>query len=250
MSYNPFSLQGKTILITGASSGIGKATAIECSKMGAQLIITGRNEVRLQQTFDQLIGMDHELIVCDLTKKEDIIKIVESTPALDGIVHSAGISGHFLFKFLKEDQSRDMMEINFFSPLWLTQSLFKSKKINNGASIVFISSIAGVIVSFIGGSVYSASKGALNGLTKNLAIELAPKKIRVNSIVAGMIDTPIIDDSDVTKEQIDVDKERYPLKRYGTPEEVASAAIFLLSDGSSWTTGSNLIIDGGRSASF
>ncbi len=101
MNYNPFSLQGKTILITGASSGIGKATAIECSKMGAQLIISGRNEDRLQQTFDQLVGINHKLIVCDLTKKEDIIKIVDSTPVLDGIVQTAGISGHFLFKFLK-----------------------------------------------------------------------------------------------------------------------------------------------------
>ena len=250
MNYNPFSLQDKTILVTGASSGIGKAIAIECSKMGAKVFITGRNEQRLQETFNQLDGEQPHYIVADLTIKEDIDNLVEKVKDLDGLVNCAGISGHSLFSFLKEEEVKNMFDINFFSQMNICKQLLTKKKINKGASIVFLTSTSGILSSYIGGSIYSATKGALNGLIKSMAIELAPKKIRVNSVMPSMIETPIMNSGDVTEEQFEADKQKYPLKRYGKPEEVAYAAIYLLSDASTWTTGTSLLLDGGRSINY
>lgn len=250
MISNPFSLENKTILITGASSGIGKATAIECSKMGAKIIITGRDLERLKETFNELDGEGHLMFQADLIIKEEFDALFNSISKLDGLVHSAGIARHMLFNFLKEDQLDEMMEINFKIPTLLTQKLLKQKKINPAASIVFINSISGIMSSYIGGSIYSASKGALNGLLKGLALEYAPKKIRVNGVMPAMIETRLIEESDVTEEQLDLDRKKYPLKRYGRPEEVAYAVIYLLSDASAWTTGTNILLDGGRTIFF
>ena len=110
---------------------------------------------------------------------------------------------------------------------------------------MFISSISGIKVSYIGNSIYSASKGAINGFCKGLALELAPQQIRVNTVIPGMVETNIVSGGEVTQEQMEADKQKYPLKRYGKPEEVAYAVVYLLSDASSWVTGSNLLIDGG-----
>jgi NAD(P)-dependent dehydrogenase (short-subunit alcohol dehydrogenase family) len=250
MTNNPFSLANKTILITGASSGIGKATAIACSKMGAKIIITGRDLARLNVTFNELEGGEHSLIQADLTNKNDFDALIQSIETIDGVVHSAGISGHFLFNFLKEEELNNMMEINFRIPTLLTQKLLKQKKINRGSSIVFINSTSGILSSYIGGSIYSASKGALNGLIKGLALEFASKKIRFNGVMAAMVETPIMEKSDVTQEQLDLDRQKYPLKRYGKPEEVAYAVIYLLSEASAWTTGTNILLDGGRTISY
>lgn len=250
MIENPFSLMNKTILVTGASSGIGKATAIECSKMGAKIIITGRNNSRLTETYKSLKGESHQIIQADLTVSNDLANLVNSINNLDGIVHSAGISGHLMFNFLKESQLDELMNINFKIPTILTQQLLKQKKVNKGGSIVFLNSVSGILSSYIGGSIYSASKGALNGLLKGLALEFAPKKIRVNGIMAAMIETPIMKSEDITLDQIELDKQKYPLKRYGKPEEVAFAIIYLLSDASTWTTGTNLLLDGGKSISY
>lgn len=247
---NPFSLENKTILITGASSGIGKATAVECSKMGAKIIISGRNLERLALTFNELEKGEHIMIQADLTNQNDFDKLLNSIDVIDGIVHSAGISGHMLFNFIKEEQLDDMMDINFKIPTLLTQRLLKQKKINKRGSVVFINSTSGIISSYIGGSIYSASKGALNGLIKGLALEYASKKIRFNGVMAAMVETRIMEKSDVTQEQLDLDKQKYPLKRYGTPEEVAYAVLYLLSDAASWTTGTNILLDGGRSISY
>jgi NAD(P)-dependent dehydrogenase (short-subunit alcohol dehydrogenase family) len=250
MSTNPFSLQNKTILITGASSGIGKATAIECSKMGAKVIITGRNLERLNVTYDELDKGEHTVIQADLSNQKDLDYLINCIEKIDGIVHSAGISGHLLFNFLKMEQLDEMMDINFKIPTLLTQQLLKQKKVNKGGSIVFINSTSGIISSFIGGSIYSASKGALNGLIKGLALEFAPKKIRFNGVMAAMVETPIMEKSDVTIEQLNFDRQKYPLKRYGKPQEVAYAVIYLLSDASAWTTGTNILLDGGRTISY
>lgn len=247
---NPFSLENKTILITGASSGIGKATAIECSKIGAKIIITGRDLKRLNKTYDELEGEGHSLFQADLSIKEEFDALFNSISKLDGLVHSAGISGHLLFNFLKEEQLNEMMDINFKIPTLLTQQLLKQKKINSGASIVFINSTSGILSSYIGGSIYSASKGALNGLIKGLALEYAPKKIRFNGVMAAMVETPIMEKSDVTQEQLDLDRQKYPLKRYGRPKEVGYAVIYLLSEASAWTTGTNILLDGGRTISY
>lgn len=243
--YNPFSLTGKTVFITGASSGIGKAVAIECSKMGASLIITGRNAERLSETYEKLSGTGHKQVAGDLQKPADLKMIIEKLPSLDGVVHSAGIAKPVPVSFLTEEIINDVMGINFNAPLILTQQILKQKKINKNSSIVFISSISGTLCSSVGSSIYSASKGAVNGLIKGMALDLAPKGIRVNSVAPGMVGTKIYSDGAITDEQLQEDMKRYPLKRYGRPEEIAYSVVYLLSDASAWVTGSNLLIDGG-----
>ena len=243
--YNPFTLEGKKILVTGASSGIGKAIAIESSKMGANVIITGRNEKRLRDTFSKLEGSGHGLIVADLSIKEEIERLHKELPVIAGLVNCAGLTKVVPFSFATRDSFEDVMNVNFFAPTELTRLMVKSKKIGKGGSVVFISSVSGVYCSAVASSIYSSSKGAINGLVKGVALDLAPKGIRVNSVNPGMIDTDIFSGSAITEEQLKEDMKRYPLGRYGKPEEVANAVIYLLSDAASWTTGSNLLIDGG-----
>ncbi len=243
--YNPFSLSGKTIFVTGASSGIGKATAIECSKMGARLIITGRNEERLNDTFQRLEGEEHVQIIADLNIDEDLELLIDQIPPLDGIVHCAGIVMTIPFPFISKEKMDSIFAVNFFSPTLITQKLLKEKKIKNNSSIVFISSISGVMCTTPANSMYSASKGAVNGMVKGMALDLAHKKIRVNCVNPGMINTSILEEGVITEDQLQEYAKAYPLKRFGNPEEVAYAAIYLLSDASAWTTGSNLLLDGG-----
>jgi NAD(P)-dependent dehydrogenase (short-subunit alcohol dehydrogenase family) len=245
MSYNPFSLSGKTILVTGASSGIGRTTAIECSRLGATLVITGRNEERLNETFSQLEGKNHIQIVADFSKTEIIPAFVEQIPLLDGCVNNAGIVKTLLVQFITEEAFDGLMQVNTYAPILLTQLLVKKKKFNKNASIVFTSSVSGVYVGASGNSMYSASKGAINGFSMSAAMELAPKKIRVNTVCAGMITTRLLDEGIISQEQLEEDLKFYPLKRYGQPEDVAFGIIYLLSDASSWITGTNLLIDGG-----
>ena len=164
---------------------------------------------------------------------------------LDGIVHCAGFTIPKPFQFIAADDIDAIMEVNYKAPALLSQLLVKKKKMNKGASIVFISSISGVWVSAVGASLYSSSKGAINGLARAMAIELAPKSIRVNCVNPGMIDTNLYGNGEITEEQLKEDAKRYPLGRYGKPEEVAMAVVYLLSDASSWVTGTNLKIDGG-----
>jgi NAD(P)-dependent dehydrogenase (short-subunit alcohol dehydrogenase family) len=243
--YNPFTLKEKNVFVSGASSGIGKAIAIECSRMGASMCITGRNAERLNRTFSELEGNNHIQIVADLQTDDGIKAVVETVPLLDGIVHCAGIAKPLPFQFSGKEIINEVMGINFNSPAILSQQLLKNKKIRKGASIVFISSISGLSCSSVGGSLYSASKGAVNGLVKGMALDLAPKMIRVNTVNPGMIDTNIFSAGIITEEQLKEDVNRYPLKRYGKPEEVAYSVIYLLSNASSWVTGSNFLIDGG-----
>lgn len=243
--FNPFSLEGKTIFVTGASSGIGRSVALETSRAGASLIITGRNDERLSETISALEGTGHRKIVADLQHQDELENLAEALPSLDGIVHCAGIVKTVPFSFISRDKLASIFETNFFAPALLSQLLVKSKKINRGSSIVFISSISGIFCASPGNSMYSASKGAINGLVKNMALDLALKKIRVNSINPGMIDTGLFKEDIISGEQFEEDMKRYPLKRYGIPEEVAWAAIYLLSDASKWVTGTNLLIDGG-----
>jgi len=243
--YNPFSLVGKTILVTGASSGIGKATAIECSKMGARVVITGRNRLRLEDTFNQLEGENHLQVIADLCSNENFEMLVNELSIVDGVVHCAGIVDPVPFQFINSEKLNKIFSVNFFSPILLTREMLKRKLIAKNSSIVFISSISGTICSSVAGSMYSATKGAIYGMVKGMALDLAPKFIRVNTIQPGMISTNIFEDGRVTNEQLQEDINKYPLKRYGKPEEVAHAVIYLLSDASSWITGSNLLIDGG-----
>lgn len=245
MSYNPYSLEGKTILVTGASSGIGKATAIECSKLGARVVITGRDEARLQQTLSSLEGEGHVVITADLGEDDGIRFLVERVPVLNGIVHAAGISDTVLFQFLKKERLENIFNINFFAPVVLSQLLLKKKLLQKGGSIVFLSSIDGPVTAHIGNSMYSATKGALSAMMQNMSIELASKGIRVNAVLPGMTETPLIHNDDITQEQLNKDMELYPLKRYADPREMAWAIIYLLSDASTFTIGASLVVDGG-----
>lgn len=245
MSYNPYSLEGKTILVTGASSGIGKATAIECSKLGARVVITGRDEARLQQTLSSLEGEGHVVITADLGEDDGIRFLVERVPVLNGIVHAAGISDTVLFQFLKKERLENIFNINFFAPVVLSQLLLKKKLLQKGGSIVFLSSIDGPVTAHIGNSMYSATKGALSAMMQNMSIELASKGIRVNAVLPGMTETPLIHNDDITQEQLNKDMELYPLKRYADPREIAWAIIYLLSDASTFIIGASLVVDGG-----
>ncbi len=243
--YNPFTLEGKTILVTGASSGIGRAVAIECSKLGARVIITGRNPERLNNTYTRLDGINHIQIQADLSEKTGIEHLLKGLTELNGVCHCAGITNPVPFSFIDQDKLDDIFAINFFAPMIITKELVKRKLLMKESSVVFISSISGVYVSSVAGTLYSSTKGAINGAIKGMALDLASKKIRVNSVCPGMIETNILSDGKITEEDIEKDRKRYPLQRYGTPEEVAYAVIYLLSDASKWMTGINLVIDGG-----
>ena len=139
MMYNPYSLEGKTILVTGASSGIGRATAIECSKLGAVVVVTARNEARLKETLDALEGEGHKMILCDLTIEEELNNLVEDSPNLDGLVCNAGINKLVPIRMLKAEDMSNIFSVNTFSPIYLLQKLSKKKKIKEDASVVFTS---------------------------------------------------------------------------------------------------------------
>lgn len=243
--YNPFSLKNKKILVTGASSGIGMGIAIECSRMGAQLIITGRNKERLNRTLSLLEGESHIAVIADLNKEGDMDRLVENIDKIDGLVNCAGLAIPEPFSFINEESYSTIMTTNFKSPLFLTQMLVNKRRFTKPASIVFISSINGIMVGYVGSGLYSASKGAVNAIVKGMAVELAVKNIRVNCICPGMVESNLLDSKVLTEEQLNEDRMKYPLKRYGKPEDVAYAAIYLLSGASAWMTGSNLLIDGG-----
>ena len=242
---NPFSLEGKTILVTGASSGIGRATAIACSQMGAVVVVTGRNEPRLQETLDALEGSGHQMIVADIANDDQIDYLVDQIPAINGLVNNAGITETCPTQFIKRDKLNRVMEVNTIAPILLTQRILKKKKLGKGGSIVFTCSISGTCVCVGGNVLYSASKGAILGFMKNAALDLAHKGIRVNDVCPGMIDTHILDAGTISEEQLEIEAQRYPMKRFGKPEEVAYGIIYLLSDASSFVTGSSIVIDGG-----
>ena len=245
MSYNPFSLVGKTILVTGASSGIGQKTALECSKLGAKLYITGRNKERLNNTFTQLEGEGHVQILADLTNIDDLDLLAKQLPVLHGIVLCAGIGYLKPFLFSTQDQYRKVFDVNFFAPTELLRILVKYKKISKSASVVFVCSVGGTNYYSPGNSVYGTTKSALNSIMKYCAVELASKKIRVNSVNPGMIDTKMNTPEVLTEEHYLIDMQKYPLKRYGNVIDVALGIVYLLSDASSWITGHALVIDGG-----
>ena len=243
-SFNPFSLEGKTILVTGASSGIGRGIAVTCSKMGATVIINGRNKDRLQETLSQMEGEGHLVAIGDLTDSESLIKMVCSLPKLDGLVQCAGMGQRKPCKDLYLDDVNQVMDVNFKAPVMLQAELLRQKKINKGASIVFVASIASWSPSF-GNSVYSASKGAIISYANCLALELAARKIRVNCISPAMVWTDLILADGTDEEQLKEDEQKYPLKRYGQPDDIANLAVYMLSDASTWMTGSNVKISGG-----
>lgn len=242
--FNPFTLVGKQILVTGASSGIGKGIALACAKMGATVIVTGRNTERLNETLSLMPIGDHKVISADLTIAEDINRLVDSLPKLDGFVQCAGVGSRVACKDVTQETIDHTMNANFEAPVLLQSAILRKKKINKAASIVYIASIAAWSPS-MGNGIYSASKGAIISYAQCLAQELAPRLIRVNCICPAMVWTDLVFQDGVTREDLQEDEKRYPLKRYGTPEDIANLAIYLLSDASAWMTGSNIEITGG-----
>lgn len=245
MSYNPFSLEGKTILVTGASSGIGQETAIQCSKLGAKVIITARNEERLKETLSQMEGNGHQVILAELTKQEDIERLVGDVPGLQGLVLCAGKGMTCPFPYSTREKYDEIFNVNYFAPVELLRLLVKKKKLEKESSVVFVSSIGGNGSYSLGNGVYGASKAAISSTMKFCARELAGKKIRLNSVNPGMVNTKLIQGGPISEEQHKLDMEKYPLKRYGEPEDIAYGIIYLLSNASSWVTGHSLVIDGG-----
>ena len=243
--YNPFTLAGKTILVTGASSGIGRAVAIECSKMGAVVFLSARNEARLRETLAALEGTGHQYIVADLTDEEAIKALVEQLPPLDGVVLNAGIAGLIPTQAISAAKLQEMQQINLNAPILLTRSLVKKRKLNNPSSIVFTSSAAGVFRTSVGNAIYATTKCGIDAFMRTAALELASRGIRCNSVNPGMVETELIQNLPVSEEEREKNISRYPLHRYGKPEEVAYAIIYLLSDAAAWTTGTALKLDGG-----
>lgn len=243
--YNPFTLENKTILVTGASSGIGKATAIECSRLGAKVVVTGRNEERLNQTLAELEGEGHLAIVADLATDDGVNTLVDQSLKIDGLVNNAGATVTVPVQFINRENLEGLMQVNTVAPILLFQRLMKAKKLGKGASVVFTASVSGLCCAGLGNSLYSTSKAAIGGFVKNAALELAGKNIRVNAVCPGMIDTHILDAGIVGTDDLERERQKYPMKRFGKPEEVAWSIIYLLSDASSFTTGSTLLMDGG-----
>ena len=248
--YDPYSLEGKTILVTGASSGIGRATAIEASKLGATVVITARDTARLQETFDQLEGheeREHKQIIADITDESQLNTLLAEVPILQGLVLCAGKGLTLPIQFATREKFDDIFNVNFFAPVELLRILFKKKKLEKESSVVMLASLGGTQIFSGGNGIYGASKAALNTVMKFAAKEFASRKVRVNSICPGMVDTPLIHRGTISDEQLLEDQKRYPLGRYGKPKDIAYAAIYLLSDASSWITGQDFVLDGGVS---
>ncbi|KLD70705.1 SDR family NAD(P)-dependent oxidoreductase [Xanthomonas pisi] len=240
---DPFSLQGKRILVTGASSGIGRQIALSCAEMGAQLVISGRNEGRLAETFATLEGTGHEHVIANLDKQEDIDHLVASVGVLDGVAHAAGIARLAPFRMINRAQLDETFASNVYAPLLLTRGLLAKKRINTRGSILFISAV-GSHIGPVATAAYSSSKAALLGAMRTLALEVAKHGMRANCIVPGYVRTPMLDGLKQSGGNIDEHAKLTPLG-LGEPEDVAYAAVFYLSDASRWVTRNYFLVDGG-----
>lgn len=243
MSADPFALDGKRILVTGASSGLGRAIAVACSKRGATIIATGRDEVRLQETISALDGVGHIGVHADLISVADRERLALAFSIVDGVVHSAGISRLSPIRMVSERHVQEIWQINYEAPVLLTQRLLAKRQIANDGSIVFLASIAAYIgVPAVG--VYSGTKAALIATMRCLAMEVAKRRIRVNALAPALVDTPLLVGTGSAEGWVDAQRPAYPLG-IGDPSDVANAAIFFLSPASRWITGTTLIMDGG-----
>lgn len=243
---NVFDLSGKKLLVTGASSGIGRSIAIECAAGGAAIVLSGRNEARLLETKQLLKGENHYLHTADLSVDEQLEVLVDKLPLLDGVVLNAGLVKTAPIKFVKKEAIELLFKVNIQSSILLVQKILKQKKVRHGGSICFISSIA-TEKATPGNSVYIATKGAVNTFTQALALELAAAQIRVNAILPGFVPTNILNEGIVGDTELELHKKNYPLGRFGKPEDIAYLCIYLMSDASQWMTGSLINIDGGYS---
>ena len=243
---NPFSLEGKTILVTGASSNIGRQIAIKCSEMGAKVIVSARSVERLQETVSKMEGEGHQIIDCDLSDVDQIPALVDQVSDLDGIIMCAAIFRTTPIRNNRRKYTEEMFNTNTFANIDLVQLLLKKRKIKDGGSILFISSVA-AHRPYAGNALYSASKGAINSFCQVLAIEQGCKKIRANCISPGIIKRDLqIREGAVTQEELKKEEARFPLG-FGHTEDIAYASVYMMSDASKWVTGTNMIVDGGQS---
>ncbi|PWW08321.1 NAD(P)-dependent dehydrogenase (short-subunit alcohol dehydrogenase family) [Paenibacillus cellulosilyticus] len=246
---NPLDFSDKKILVTGASSGIGRATAIYLSKLGAQIIVSGRNEERLNETMLQLTGDNHQIIVIDLAKEEDLSRffeqMVQDGTKLNGMVHCAGIPYVMPLQSLSRKRISEVMETNFYPFIELVRQYAK-KKFSNGGSIVSISSILSVQPRAYETG-YIASKAAMNAAVTSLAFELAKKEIRVNGVLAGNVMTEMVQETlkEYSNEENLNKVIEQSLLGLGEPNDIASVCAFLLSDMAKFITGRNMYADGG-----
>lgn len=244
---SPFSLDGKRVLVTGAGSGIGRAISVMASNMGATIVLVDIRQDLMDETLLLLKGEGHSSIQADLSDMEQIKSIVEKVEPLDGLVNNAGIPNTKPLQFIGEEEFERVLSLNTKAPLFLTNLLFKKKKLAKGASLVFTSSLAGHYTFTPANGLYSLSKAALTSYAKSCAVEYASRGIRSNCVCPAMVNTHLKSSLGFSEEEYQKDVQKYLLKRYAEPEEIASAVVFLLSDGASYITGHTLLVDGGRS---
>lgn len=243
---DPYSLEGKRILVTGSSSGVGRQLAISAASRGAQLIITGRSIDRLGSVLAQLEGEGHRSVVADLTQPEGLDEVVAAVDSVDGIFASAGIAAVAPFRMISAEHMAKLMSIDFEAPVLLVQRLLKQRRVREGGSIVFNTAGASYIAP-AGTAVYSAAKAGLEAAGRSLALEVGRARIRVTLLRLGYVKTPLLDD--LAKGGLNIEQmgALAPLG-IGTVEDAAHAAIFLLSDASRWISRTTLTCDGGMAA--
>ncbi len=250
MEYNPYSLEGKTILVTGGAGGIGSEVGRVCSKLGARIVLTDNREDALQSALSSLVKVDggeHLAVNADLTNADELNALVDQIPEIDGFVCNAGVMKLVLTQFITEEELTRIQSINLNAPILLTKALLKKKKIRKGGSIVFTASAAGVFRVSMGNAIYATTKCGIDAFMRTVALEYGPKGIRCNSVNPGMVETALI--GTFTEEQKEKEKLNYPLRRFAQPEDIAQGIAFLLSDASSFVTGTALKIDGGMTLS-
>lgn len=244
---NPYTLAGKTILITGGAGGIGSSVAKTCINLGARVVLTDIREDALSETLASLperqTGEPNLCYTADLTASSQLAALVDFCPVLDGLVCNAGVMKLTLTQFITEEELTRIQKINLNAPILLTRLLLKKKKIAKGGSIVFTASAAGVYRVSIGNGIYATTKCGIDAFMRTVALELGPKGIRCNSVNPGMVETSLI--GSFTEEQKEKEKQNYPLRRFAQPEDIAYGIAYLLSDASSFVTGTALKIDGG-----
>ncbi|HEY8938373.1 MAG TPA: SDR family oxidoreductase [Cyclobacteriaceae bacterium] len=244
---SPFSLINKTVLVTGASSGIGKKIALTVALQGARVVLLGRNTARLEEVMQELPGEGHVYHAVDITDETKLNEVVQVLPVVHGLVHAAGILELAPLKILNAAQMNKITLTNYVAPVQFTRHLINKKVVGNGSSVVFITSVNGVFTAVKGFTAYAGAKAALSSASKIFALEYASRQIRFNTIAPGMIKTEMYEQlvKTVSEESIQQDKQKYPLGDYGNTEDVANAAVYLLSDASKWVTGTSLVVDGG-----
>jgi len=237
----------KTILVTGATSGIGRAVCLDLLNADANIVAIGRQQDELA-ALAAFAPNRVRTLAFDLTDFSRYAEVIPQLGAIDGVVCSAGIADRFPLRFFSLERYQKLIDINQTAPVVLLAQLARGNQLNLAASVVLLASIEGNRIGTKGSLAYAASKGALVALSKVLALELAPKKIRVNTLSPGMVHTALNSNQhQVSDEAIQIDMDRYPLKRYAEAPEVAAAVRYLLSPESGFITGSDIVMDGGFS---